>query len=223
MYKTILFDLDGTLTDPGIGITNSVMYALDKFGIHVTDRSELYRFIGPPLIDSFTGFYGFSHEDGERAVAYYREYFSVTGLFENDLYDGIPELLSELKKQGKTLILATSKPDVYAVRILAHFGLDGYFDHIAAATLDGHINYKDEVIALALSIADEEKSEIVMVGDRKYDIIGANAHGLDSVGVLFGYGSEDELRDAGATYIAKNVTALGELLLSAESSKNSRK
>ncbi len=212
MYKTVLFDLDGTLTDPGIGITNSVMYALAKYGITVNDRSELYRFIGPPLIDSFTGFYGFDHEKGEEAVAYYREYFSVTGIFENELYSGIPELLGGLKEQGAKLILATSKPDVYAVRILEHFGLDKYFDHVAAATLDGHINHKDEVIRLALELAGEDTSDVIMVGDRKYDILGANVHGIDSVGVLFGYGSEEELRDAGATYIAKDVEALGKLL-----------
>ncbi len=213
MYKTILLDLDGTLTDPGIGITNSVMYALDKYGIKVADRRELYSFIGPPLIDSFTGIYGFDREKGEQAVAYYREYFSVTGLFENELYDGIPELLSDLKSRGFKLVLATSKPDVYAVRILEHFGLDKYFDHIAAATLDGHINHKDEVIALALTLSGAEKSDAVMIGDRKYDILGANAHGLASIGVTYGYGSREELCEAGATYVVGSVEELRRLLI----------
>lgn len=209
MYKTVLFDLDGTLTDPGIGITNSVMYALKKFGITVEDRSELYRFIGPPLIDSFTGFYGFDREKGELAVEYYREYFRDTGIFENKVYDGVHEMLKTLKDKGIELLLATSKPDVFAVRILEHFGLDVYFDHVAAATLDGRINHKDDVIRLALTLAEtQDKRDILMVGDRKYDIIGANKTGIDSVGVLFGYGSESELREAGATYIAKDTDGI---------------
>ncbi len=206
MYKTVLFDLDGTLTDPGIGITNSVMYALAKFGVTVADRSELYRFIGPPLIDSFTGFYGFDHEKCVLAVEYYREYFKDTGIFENKVYDGVHEMLGTLKDRGIKLLLATSKPDVFAVRILEHFGLDVYFDHVAAATLDGRINHKDDVIRLALTLAGtEDKSEILMIGDRKYDIIGANKVGIDSVGVLYGYGSEEELIAAGATYIAADI------------------
>lgn len=214
MYKTVLFDLDGTLTDPGIGITNSVMYALAKFGITVADRSELYRFIGPPLIDSFTGFYGFDHEKGELAVEYYREYFKDTGIFENKVYDGVHDLLRKLKDADVKLLLATSKPDVFAVRILEHFGLDVYFDHVAAATLDGRINHKDDVIRLALDLAKaDDKREVLMVGDRKYDIIGANKLGIDSVGVLYGYGSEVELRDAGATYISADVGAVADIVL----------
>ena len=128
MYRYILFDLDGTLTDPGMGITNSVAYALDKFSITVPDRSELYKFIGPPLVDSFMNYYGFSEEDANRAVAYYREYFKPTGIYENEIYDGVPELLEGLKAQGKTVILATSKPEIFAHEILKHFGIFSYFD-----------------------------------------------------------------------------------------------
>lgn len=214
MYKTVLFDLDGTLTDPGIGITNSVMYALGKFGISVADRSELYRFIGPPLIDSFTDYYGFDHEKSELAVKYYREYFTDIGIFENKIYDGVADMLTQLKSSGIRILLATSKPDVYAVRILEHFGIAQYFDHVAAATLDGKINHKDEVIRLALTLVEpENKADVLMVGDRKYDITGANKLGIDSVGVLYGYGNEKELTDAGATYIAADIPALIKAIL----------
>ena len=136
MYKYILFDLDGTLTDPGLGITNAVMHALKKFNIEVPDRSELYKFIGPPLLESFQKYYGMSEEESQMALQYYREYFKPYGLYENTVYDGIEELLVTLKAQGKKLILATSKPEPFAVEILRHFGLDKYFDFVAGATMD---------------------------------------------------------------------------------------
>lgn len=206
MYEYILFDLDGTLTDPGEGITNSVAYALKKFNISVEDKTKLYRFIGPPLIYSFMNFYGLNYENGLKAVEYYREYFSVTGIFENKLFDGIHKLLAEIKKSGKKIALATSKPEQYAVRILDHFDLTQYFDFIGAATMDETRSKKADVITYTLdNLGITDKSKVVMIGDRHHDIDGANQNDLDSIGVLFGYGSRDELENAGATYIAETI------------------
>lgn len=206
MYQYILFDLDGTLTDPGLGITNSVMYALKKFGIDIPDRAALYKFIGPPLQESFEKYYGFSNEKSELAIQYYREYFKVSGLYENEVYDGIEELLKNLKAQNKSVILATSKPEVFAVEILKHFQLDKYFDFIAGATMDETRVKKADVISYALdSCKISDLSAAIMIGDREHDILGAKQIGLDSIGVLFGYGSREELEAAGATYIASNV------------------
>ena len=206
MYQYILFDLDGTLTNPELGITNCVMYALEKYGIKVEDRKSLHPFIGPPLLDSFQQFYGFSKEQSEEAVKYYRERFSVKGLYENEVYKGVPELLQKLKEMGKILVLATSKPEEYAIKILKHFDLEQYFDFIAGATMDGSRNEKADVIAHALGICGvKDRAEAVMVGDRKYDILGAKEHGLHSIGVLFGFGDYEELHEAGATYIAETV------------------
>ena len=209
MYQYILFDLDGTLTNPELGITNCVMYALEKYGIKVEDRKSLHPFIGPPLLDSFQQFYNFSKEQSEEAVKYYRERFSAKGLYENEVYDGVPELLQKLKEAGKTIVLATSKPEVFAIKILKYFDLEKYFDYIAGATLDGSRNEKADVIAYALQICGvEDKSKALMVGDRKYDILGAKAHGLDSMGVLFGFGDYAELHEAGATYIVETVNEI---------------
>lgn len=206
MYNIVLFDLDGTLTDPGEGITNSVAYALNKFGIEVADKTTLYNFIGPPLIDSFMKYYNMSYEDGLRAVEYYREYFGVTGIFENAMFDGIPELLEEIKKSGRVVSLATSKPEQYAVRILEHFNLTQYFDFVGAATMDESRSKKADVITYTLDKLNvTDKSMVVMIGDRHHDIDGANQNGLDSIGVLFGYGNRKELETAGATYIAETV------------------
>lgn len=205
MYNTVLFDLDGTLTDPGQGITNSVAYSLKKFGIEVEDKRELYKFIGPPLLDSFMKYYGFSEEKAETAITYYREYFRDKGIFENEVYDGIENLLNEIKESGRKIILATSKPEEFAKRILVHFGLDKYFDYAAGATMDTSRNKKGDVIAYALKESSCNPQNAVMVGDRLHDILGAKENGLDSIGVLFGYGSREELENAGADYIAETV------------------
>ncbi len=203
MYQYILFDLDGTLTDPGLGITNSVMYALKKYNIEVEDRSSLYPFIGPPLAESFEKYYGFSKEESEKAVDYYREYFSDTGLYENEVYPGIESLLMRLKEQNKTIILATSKPEFFAIKILKHFHLDQYFDFIAGATMDQTRVKKSDVISYALEQCNiSNLSSAIMIGDREQDITGAQMSGLHSIGVLYGYGNLSELSDAGATYIA---------------------
>ena len=206
MYKYLLFDLDGTLTDPAEGITNSVAYALNKFGINVEDKRTLYKFIGPPLVDAFAEYYGFSKEDSEKATAFYRETFRVTGLYQNMVYDGVVEMLEALKSKGKKLVIATSKPEEFTMKILKHFDLLKYFDFVAAATFDATRNSKDKVIAYALESLDiKDKSEVVMIGDRHHDIDGAKDNGIDSVGVLWGFGSREELETAGATYIAESV------------------
>lgn len=206
MYKYVLFDLDGTLTNPEIGITSSVMYALEKFNIMVEDRKELHPFIGPPLDYSFQTYYGLSEEESQLAIKYYRERFSVKGLYENEVYEGVDNLLQQLKDSGKTLIIATSKPEEFTLKILKHFELYKYFDYVAGATMDGSRGEKADVIRHALEISGiKDKSEAIMIGDRKYDILGAKENGLDSIGVLFGFGDYEELAEAGADYIAENV------------------
>ena len=202
MYQYLLFDLDGTLTDPGLGITNSVMYALRKFGVDVPERSQLYPFIGPPVKDSFRSYYGFSDERCGLAGMYYREYFKKKGMFENEVYDGIHDLLTRLKASGRSLIVATSKPEVFAVDILRHFDLYKYFDFVAGATLNDVRNKKADIIRYALESCGIAKSSAVMIGDRKHDMIGAKENGLDSIGVLYGYGTYDELKTADATMLA---------------------
>jgi phosphoglycolate phosphatase len=214
--KNIFFDLDGTLTDPAEGITHSVAYALSKFGIEVSDRSELTRFIGPPLIPAFMEYYGFSKEDAEKALGFYREYFAPKGIFENAVIEGIPELLSALKEQGKQLFVATSKPEEFAKKILAHFALDGFFDGVYGSTMDETRNKKDAVIAYALSETGATSEDTVMVGDRHHDIDGAKKNGMRSVGVLFGYGSREELSGAGADAIAETVHELQNILIGEE-------
>lgn len=213
-YNYILFDLDGTLTDSGEGITNSVMYALRKYGIEVADRRELYKFIGPPLVGSFVQYYGFSAEEAAKAVEYYREYYKSCGIFENRVYDGIEELLAKLKGYGKILIVATAKPEPFAMRVLEHFDLAKYFVFIAGSNLNETRTKKDEVIRYALESCNiTGLSEVVMVGDREHDILAAKTVGIDSIGVLFGYGSKDELERAGANFIAKSAEEIGKLII----------
>jgi len=211
-YQYYLFDLDGTLTDPGIGITNSVMYALAKYGIHVRDRSELYKFIGPPLLESFQNYYGFSEEDAKRAVEYYREYFREKGILENKVYDGIPKALQSLKEQGKTLALATSKPEEFSVRILKHFDLFSFFDFVGGATMDGSRSRKKDVIRYVLdALQIEDLSKVLMIGDRKQDVEGAAANQIACAGVLYGYGDYEELKTAGADRIIERPEDLSQL------------
>ncbi len=214
MYQHILFDLDGTLTDPGMGITNSIMYALKKFHIEETNRENLYKFIGPPLKASFEKYYGFSKEESELALQYYREYFKPKGLYENQVYKGVRELLIELKSRNKTLILATSKPEEFAIEILKHFDLYPYFDFVAGATMDSSRVKKEDVILYALqSYGISDLSSAIMIGDREHDILGAKQVGLDSIGVLYGYGDYEELKEAGATYIAENTEDILKIIL----------
>jgi len=213
MYQTVLFDLDGTLTDPGEGITNSVAYALQRHGIEVNDRKELYCFIGPPLLDSFMKYYGFSKEQAMQAIYDYREYFSDRGIFENIPYKGVHEMLQFLRTRGQKLVLATSKPEEFAIRILERFDLAPYFDLVVGATMDEKRSKKADVIAHALSLLQpKERDSIIMVGDREHDILGAKENGLKAIGVLYGYGSREELEQAGAYAVAETMDQLKELL-----------
>lgn len=213
MYKYILFDLDGTLTDPEIGITNGIMYALDKFGIKVNDRKELHCFIGPPLFDAFMKYYNLNEEDSNKAVAYYREFFRKTGIYENRVFDGIREMLESLKNAGKTLILATSKPQEFAEIVLEYFDLMQYFDCVVGATFDGTLNYKADVIRVALERGNVlDINAAIMIGDRHHDIEGAKQNNLKSVGVLYGFGDREELENAGADYIVEAPLDLLEIL-----------
>ena len=229
MYKYILFDLDGTLTDPKEGICKSVQYALHKYNIEENDIDKLEPFIGPPLIDSFMKFYAMDEPTARQAVEYYRERFSVVGLYENEVYSGIPEMLKKLKDDGIRLAIASSKPTVFVEKILSHFGIDKYFDVVVGSELDGTRTKKEEVVEEALlslffgqshdnrqlSECDEWKKDTVMVGDRSYDVEGAKAVNIKSIGVDYGYAAPGELKKAGADYIAKTVRQL-EVLLTGE-------
>ncbi len=212
MYKTVLFDLDGTLTDPGLGITNSVAYALKKYGIEVQDRESLYSFIGPPLNDSFKRYYGFSDEKAMEAIMYYREYFADRGIFENEVYEGVRQLLERIKASGRKIVLATSKPEEFAERILEHFELTEYFDAVAGASMDEKRNKKGDVIKYALEKSGLSAEEAIMVGDREHDVFGAGENGIDTIGVLYGYGSREELEKAGAVRIAQAVEDIYDFL-----------
>lgn len=215
MYKYILFDLDGTITDPFEGISNCVIYALDSFNITVEDKSSLSSFIGPPLFDQFKAFCGFDDAQAEKAVAKYRERYSKTGWKECTLVNGTRELLQKLKAAGKTTALATSKPECFAVPILEYFDIAKYFDFIGGAELDHNgRNSKSEIIKYVLeNLKITDKSTVVMIGDRFHDIEGAKANGIASIGVLSGYGSEEELSSHGASYIAENMRKVADLIL----------
>ncbi len=212
MIKYALFDLDGTLTDPAEGITNSIMHALKKLGIEPPERSELLEFIGPPLIPMFKKRFGLDDNTAKLALKYYREYFAPTGVFENEIYSGIEELLCELCKKGTVILLATSKPEEFASQILEHFGIAKYFSAICGNTLAEARPTKSEVVAYVISLYPEiSRENALMIGDRHHDVEGAAQNGLDTVGVLYGYGSRDEL--SGAKYIAKDIFELKKILL----------
>lgn len=213
-WNYLFFDLDGTLTDPMQGITRSVQYALRHLGIEVADLRTLCPFIGPPLKESFEKLYGLSDAETDTAIAKYREYFAPKGIFENRLYEGIPELLADLQSAGATLVIATSKPAPFARRIAEHFGFADRFTLISGSTLDGARTMKSEVIRHALdTLQITDTSSVVMIGDRRHDIEGAAATGLDAIGVLWGYSSREELQTAGATRLAADIEALRALLL----------
>lgn len=213
MKKVILFDLDGTLTDPKEGITKSVQYAFSKFDIHIPDLDVLQSFIGPPLKVSFMEEYHFSEEQADRAIFYYRERFQTTGLYENAVFDGVIDMLEALRKKGVRLAIATSKPTVFAVEIARHFHFDDYFEHIVGSELDGTRSAKAEVIAEALRLLQVEATDCYMVGDRKHDMLGALENGVESIGVTFGYGSREELAAAQARHIVNSLEELKSLIL----------
>lgn len=210
----ILMDLDGTITNPKEGITKSIQYALSTKNIHIEDLESLTKHIGPPLRGGFMEYYGFTAEEAEEATTEYRKYYAEKGLYQNELYEGMERLLTRLKQAGKYLIVATSKPEMFAVKILESFHLDHYFDDICGATFDSSREDKASVIRYALeknAITDLDR--VVMVGDRKYDILGAKAVGIASIGVLYGFGNEKELLDAGADRIAATVDDLYDIII----------
>lgn len=211
--ELILFDLDGTLTDPKEGITKSFQYALRKLGYDEPNLDDLVRVIGPPLWDSFQDFYGLTWDQADQGVQFYRERYRDVGKFENQLIPGIPEVLQALKEAGKTLAVATSKPTVYSIEILEHFGLRDYFDEVVGSNLDGTRIHKSDVIEHALSLFDFTVNQTIMIGDRKHDILGAKHHGMTSIGVLFGYGSREEFTDCGADFIVETPDQLLPILL----------
>ena len=203
-YEYLFFDLDGTLTDSCEGIYKSFEYALGFYGIEVKDLNTLKPVLGPPLKDSFMNMYGFDEKTADEAVAKYRERFSVTGLYENRVYDGVYEMLSALKEKGYFIALATSKPEKFARVILKHFELEKYFDFIAGATIGGNISTKEDVINHIInSLNITDNSKILMIGDRKYDLIGAREFDIDAMGVLYGYGSVQELSEYPSVMLAK--------------------
>ena len=210
MQKAILFDLDGTLTDSGEGIINSVIPALEHYGIAIPSREELRVFVGPPLHDTFLRF-GVPADQLENATKIYRSRYIPIGKFENAPYPGIPELLESLKAQGHKLFVATSKPEPMAVEILEHFDLAQYFDRICGASMDTSRSSKEAVIAHLLE-QNGSAENMVMVGDTKYDVIGAKAHGIPTIGVSWGYGEIDEMLESGAAAIAHTTQELLELL-----------
>ncbi len=217
MKQYLLFDLDGTLTDPKIGITTCAQYALESFGIHEPDLDKLEPFIGPPLKDSFMQFYGMSSEQAEQAIVKYRERFSTIGLYENEIYKGIPKLLKTLKSKGFHLAVASSKPTDFVIKILEHFNIACYFEVIVGSELDGSRVNKDEVIQEALNRLFRgfpvARERIYMIGDRKFDSEGARKMGIESIGVTYGYGGMEELMEAHTDYIVRSVEELQEFLL----------
>ena len=214
-YDLCIFDLDGTLTDPKLGITRSFQYALASFGIQA-ELDSLIKFIGPPLRDSFRISYGFSDDDTEQAVVKFRDYYAKTGVFENFVYPDIPDLLQKLKDSGKTLAVATNKVYLYTDKILGHFDLNRYFSFVSGDDMDGSLtkNGKRDIINIALDALDpERKMPAVMIGDRELDIFGARDVGIDSIGNTWGYGTRSELEAAGATWIVDSAGDLYRLIV----------
>ncbi len=218
MYNVIIFDLDGTLTNPFEGVINAAQYALEKLKIDAGNAETFNRFIGPPLLISFQEIYSLSEEDARRAVTLYREYYGVRGMYENSVYEGIPELLALLRQKGKILFVATTKAEVFAAKILQHFQMDCYFSLIVGSNLDGTRSAKDELIKHVLdTISHVPKEEIVMVGDRLYDIEGVRANGISSIAVTYGFGTFEELTNAKPDYLVSSVEQLKKLLIEGDS------
>ena len=215
-YNIILFDLDGTLTDPKVGITTCCQYGLRAVGVDVPDLKELEQFIGPPLLPAFQEVYGLDEEQALKAIDKFRERFQSVGLYENKLLPGVPQMLRTLKEHGKILATASSKPEVFVKRILQYFSIDSWFDEIVGSTMDEKHAGKAEVIGEALrrlGCADADRDSILMVGDRMHDVEGAAALNIRTVGVTFGYGSRSELEQAGAWRIADTMEELTDILL----------
>jgi len=213
-YDYIFFDLDGTVSDSAPGIVNSVVYALEHMGTPVGDREALKKFVGPPLFDSFRDFVGYSQEETDRAVKYFRTYYRAHGIYENTMYPGMDTLLQKLRAAGRTPVLATSKPEDFAKEIVTRYGIAPLFAGVFGSTMDEARTKKAEVIAYALdALAITDPARVVMVGDRLHDVAGAKENGLACIGVLYGYGSRQELEDAGADAIAADLGELAALLV----------
>ena len=211
-YGSILFDLDGTLTDPYPGIKNSIKYSLRKFNIIEEDDNKLKLFVGPPLEKLFMEYYSFDKSTAQKAVGYYREYFSEKGMYENTLYAGIEDVLKELNGKNIECMVATSKPEIFAQKILAYFRMDIYFKHIVGSDMAGTFVEKEDIIRGIIEKYGLNIRETVMIGDRKYDITGANKNGIDSIAVLYGYGSREELEGESPKYLARSVMELLKIL-----------
>ena len=215
MYQYLLFDLDGTLTNPKEGITKSVQYALHHFGIDVDDPDTLTSYIGPPLIPAFMEFHGLTQEQALEALQVYRQRFASVGLFENEVLEGVPEMLCALKQKGRFLAVASSKPEAYVIRILEHFDLLQYFDEVVGASMDEKRSAKKDVIEEALHRMGKAPGDrnVLMIGDRMHDIEGARLCGLDSLGVYTGFAADGELEAAGATYVFHSIRSMADFLL----------
>lgn len=209
----ILFDLDGTLTDPKEGIVNSILYALQKLSIHENFINELDSFIGPPLRESFLKRYDLTDEQADNAMLYYREYFSVKGIYENRIYPGVTEMLKSLCAHSFKLFVATSKPTVFAVEVLRYFKIDSYFDEIIGSNLDNSRTDKTEIISHIITTYGLQAASSVMIGDRKHDIIGAKNNSMKTIGVTFGYGSLEELKLHQPDHIVNSCKEIEALLL----------
>ena len=219
MYQYILFDLDGTLTDPREGITKSVQYALAHMGIDEPDLTKLEPFIGPPLMDSFMEYYGFSLEEAQKATEFYRENFTVKGLYQNELFEGVPEMLQSLKAKGRVIAIASSKPEAFVQRILDNFEISQYFDYVCGSTMNEKRTKKEEVIEELLrrmNLSEEEKKQMLMVGDRKFDVEGAAYFGIPCLGLTLGFAAEGELEKAGAAAIVDSIKGIEEFVLKKE-------
>lgn len=215
MKRAVLFDLDGTLTESGEGIIKSVQYALEKMGKPEPDGEKLRVFIGPPLLEQFMEYVGLTKEEAEQAVFYYRERYSSVGLFENRPYPGVERMLGALKENGFLLSVASSKPEKFVLQILKYFKMDSYFDETAGATMDGKRSEKADVIEEALRRLQmgDHRDRVIMVGDKKHDVAGAEAAGIPCIAVAYGYGTMEELKAANPLKIVDTVEELQEYLL----------
>jgi phosphoglycolate phosphatase len=212
-YQIALFDLDGTIINSQIGITKSVQYSLQSFGIIVDEPSTLVHFVGPPLHLSFQKYYGFDDSESRRAVEKYREYYREIGIFESEIYLGMAELLEEIHQNGVTNVLATSKPEVFARQILEHLDIIQYFDGVFGSNLDLTRSDKAEIICdIRVAYPQFEREKYVMIGDKEHDIIGARKNSIDSIGVLWGFGSQAELEYHQPQYIVREIDHLREIL-----------
>lgn len=218
-YDIVAFDLDGTLSDPSRGLVEGFVYAFRKLGIDYGTRESLKRFIGPPLIETWMPEFNFTYDEAERAVLLFREYYNIYGWWDNVIYPGIPELLAELKARGKTVVLTTSKPEDTALDILELFNIRKYFDFVGGASSHKTRERKSEVIDYVLGeigVSDADRPRCILVGDRVYDAVGARESGIDSVGVMWGHGTEKELRESGFTYLANTPDAVLDIVIKGE-------